>query len=83
MHRLVVMPWRILRRIGGTSRDIAVEMLPEADRPPRPAPRASSAATDPIPSSSGVTPPGRRRKARPDAPANAEAAAEKADPASS
>ncbi len=77
-HTLFVMPWQALREFGSEGRDIAIEMLPEADQSSRQTPRI-------LPSSSpGVSmPPRRGRKARPDAPAPAEAGAEKADPASS
>lgn len=76
--------WHGLRALGGSSRDIAIEMLPEPSSPARTAPRALSAAADTGTSSPGETSPLRRsRKARPDAPAPAAAGAEKADPASS
>ncbi|MCK6394982.1 hypothetical protein [Zoogloea sp.] len=75
-HALFIMPWQALREFGGESRDIAIEMLPEPERSNRQAPLP--------PSSPGVVTPTRRsRKARPDAPAPAEAGAEKAEPASS
>lgn len=77
-YTLFVMPWLALREFGSEGRDIAIEMLPGSDRPPRQASQAQP------PSSPGLTTPGRRsRKARPDAAAPAEAGAEKADPASS
>lgn len=78
VYTLFVMPWQALREFSSEGRDIAIEMLPEADQ-------SSRQAQHTLPSSSlGVTmPPRRSRKARPDAPAPAEAGAEKADPASS
>lgn len=83
-YTLFVMPWQALREFGSEGRDIAIEMLPEADRSPRQTPRALETAAALPPSPSGVTtPPRRSRKARPDATAPAEAGAEKADPASS
>lgn len=83
-HVLLVQPLQSLRALGGTSRDIAIEMLPEPSSPARTAPRALSAGVDTGTSSPGETSPSRRsRKARPDAPASAAAGAEKADPASS
>lgn len=83
-HVLLVQPLQGLRALGGSSRDIAIEMLPEPSSPARPAPRAQSAAADMGTSSPGETsPPRRSRKARPDAPAPAAAGAQAADPASS
>lgn len=76
-------PWRTLREVGGTTRDIAIEMLPEASSMAPAAPRALSAAAEASPSSPGVNTPRRSRKVRSDAPAPAAAGAEKADPASS
>ena len=84
VHILFALPWQGLRSFGGSSRDIAIEMLPEPSRPTRTAAPTLSAAVDASPSSLGVTtPPRRSRKARPDAPASAAADAEKPDPASS
>lgn len=75
---------QLLRWLAGSGRDIVIEMLPEPSSPARPAPRALSAADAPGTSSPGeISPPRRSRKVRPDAPAPAEAGAEKADPASS
>ena len=83
-HTLFVMPWQALREFGSEGRDIAIEMLPHADGSSRQTPRALATAAALPPSSPGVTAlPRRSRKARPDAPAPAEAGAEKADPASS
>ncbi|QTD43564.1 hypothetical protein [Ottowia testudinis] len=83
-HTLFVMPWQALREFGSEGRDIAIEMLPHADGSSRQTPRALATAAALPPSSPGVTAlPRRSRKARPDAPAPAEADAEKADPASS
>src|SRR6218665_709210 len=89
--------WHGLRAIGGSSRDIAIKMLPEPSSPARPAPRALSGAAATGASSPGEispprpsrkaragapAPPRRSRRGRPDAPAPAAAGAEKADPAS-
>lgn len=85
-HVLLVQPLQGLRALGGSSRDIAIEMLPEPSSPTRPVPRALSAAAeaDMGTSSPGeISPPRRSRKARPDAPAPAAASAQAADPASS
>ena len=83
-HVLLVQPLNGLRALGGSSRDIAIEMLPEPSSAARMVPRAPGAAADTGTSSlGGTSPPRRSRKARPDAPASAEAGAEKADPASS
>jgi hypothetical protein len=82
-HLLLVQPLQSLRALGGTSRDIAIEMLPEPSSPARPAPRALSAAATGTSSPGEISPPRRSRKVRPDAPASAEAGAEKADTASS
>ncbi len=83
-HVLLVQPLQSLRALGGTSRDIAIEMLPEPSSQARSAPRALSAAADTGTSSPGeVLPPRRNRKVRPDAPVPAEVGVEKADPASS
>ena len=83
-HVLLVQPLQALRALGGSSRDIAIEMLPEPSSPARPAPRALNAAADTGASSPGETsPPRRSRKARPDAPAPAAAGADGADPAAS
>src|SRR6218665_137611 len=50
--------WHGLRAIGGSSRDIAIEMLPEPSSPARPAPRAPRRAAAPGASSPfGVLPP--------------------------
>ena len=38
-HVLLVQPLQALRALGGSSRDIAIEMLPEPSSPARPAPR--------------------------------------------
>lgn len=81
-HTLFVMPWQALREFSSEGRDIAIEMLPEADQSSRQTPRALEATAAIPPSSSGATT-RRSRKARPDAPAPAEAGAEKAAPASS
>jgi len=80
-YTLFVMPWQALRELGGESRDIAIEMLPDSERSTRQTPRALEAGSALPPSSPGVTPARRSRKARPDAAAPAEAGAEKADPA--
>ena len=83
-HVLFVQPLQSLRALGGTSRDIAIEMLPEPSSSARTLPHALSAVAGTGTSSLGETsPPRRSRKARPDAPAPAAAGAEKADPASS
>src|SRR6218665_2494304 len=60
--------WRGLRAIGGSSRDIAIEMLPEPSSPARPAPRALSGAAATGASSPGeVSPPPPRRQVPPPA----------------
>src|SRR6218665_1325935 len=61
--------WHGLRAIGGSSRDIAIEMLPEPSSPARPAPRALSGAAATGASSPGeISPPPRSRKGRPPPP---------------
>src|SRR6218665_1798403 len=66
--------WHGLRAIGGSSRDIAIEMLPEPSSPARPAPRAPSGAAATGASLTGEVPPprpprqGRRARAAPRPP---------------
>ncbi len=85
-NSLLVRPWLVLGKFGSESRDIAVEMLPEARHLGSAAQRANEPPASLLPPSSpGAVPtaPRRSRKARPDAPAAAEAGAEQADKASS
>src|SRR6218665_2350604 len=51
--------WHGLRAIGGSSRDIAIEMLPEPSSPARPAPPPPSRPAPPPPSSPSPPPPAR------------------------
>src|SRR6218665_800000 len=61
--------WHGLRAIGGSSRDIAIEMLPEPSSPARPAPRAPRGASATGASSPGeISPPPRPPPGRPRAP---------------
>lgn len=47
-HALFVRPWHALRRIGGTGRDIAIELLPEVPPSPKPAVRALNPPAEPV-----------------------------------